>query len=62
MSEPTAELSSLSSALTDISARIGVIASDNATTRAPLANELFEIERNINRGLRRLQKLLAKKG
>jgi hypothetical protein len=56
---PTAELSSLASALVDIQARISAVASRyEGTAREDLANGLYEVERNLATGGRRLEKIL----
>ena len=56
---PTAELSSLASAMDDIERRIGALAARyEGTPREDLANSLYEVERSLATGSRRLEKIL----
>jgi hypothetical protein len=56
---PSAELSSLASALDDIQGRISAVAARyEGSAREDLANALYEVERNLATGGRRLEKIL----
>jgi hypothetical protein len=59
MDSPAAELSSLASALDDIQRRISAVAARyEGTDREDLAHGLYEVERNLATGARRLEKIL----
>jgi hypothetical protein len=59
MTEPIAELSSISSALDELMARIGDIADAlSKQGREEIAVELFEVERSLNGGRRRLSRIV----
>ncbi len=63
MDLPTAELSSLASALDDIEHRVIEVASRfEGTAREDLANALYEVERSLSTASRRLEKLLREIG
>ena len=63
MDLPTAELSSLASALDDIERRVIEVASRfEGTAREDLANALYEVERSLSTASRRLEKLLREIG
>ena len=57
--DPRAELSSLSTILDDVLARLGAIADAAANDEGPVAPELFEIERDLQAAARRLTKLVG---
>ena len=55
---PTAELSSMSTALEELAARVTELADRYSGTEADsLATDLYEIERSLNEARRRLAKL-----
>lgn len=54
-----AELSSLSTMLDDVTARLAGIAERAAGAEEPLGTELFEIERDLQSASRRLAKLIG---
>jgi hypothetical protein len=62
MAKPPAELSSISSALEDLSGRISKLA-DQLSSKGEndLAHELFEVERSLTPPLRRLSRLINRK-
>lgn len=53
-----AELSSLSTALDDLTRRVSDLAEGLANEQQDLAIELFEVERSLNGARRRLQKVV----
>ncbi|HEX7165625.1 MAG TPA: hypothetical protein VF230_01460 [Acidimicrobiales bacterium] len=57
--DPRAELSSLSTMLDHVTARLSAIAEATADDEGPIAPELFEIERDLITASRRLTKLLG---
>ena len=60
MHDPTPELSSLATALTDLSKRVTSLAEEaNDAGKEALAIDLFEIERGLKGAQRRLAKLVA---
>jgi len=58
MSDPVAELSSVSTALEELTRRVADIASAEANHDEGITNELFEIERALSGAHRRLAKLV----
>lgn len=54
----TAELSSLATALDDLSRRVTQLAEGLANEQQDLAVELFEVERSLNGAKRRLRKVV----
>ncbi len=60
MSEPKAELSSIASALDDLTTRIAGLA-ENCQTQGSeeLAHDLFNVERSLIAGKRRLDKIVS---
>lgn len=59
MTEPIAELSSISSALDELTQRIGDIADSlSKQGRDEIAVELFEVERSLAGGKRRLSRIV----
>ncbi|MEO6318711.1 MAG: hypothetical protein ABIP36_08005 [Acidimicrobiales bacterium] len=59
----TAQLSSLSTALDDLTQRIVRIADDlEGAPREDVAADLYEVERNLQAGARRLRTLLKRLG
>ena len=61
MSLDVAQLSSLSTALDDLTHRITTLADDyQSSPRADVAADLFEVERSLQAAGRRLRALLAK--
>jgi hypothetical protein len=54
----TAELSSLATALDELSRRVTQLAEGLAGEQQDLATELFEVERSLNGARRRLQKVV----
>jgi hypothetical protein len=54
-----AELSSLATALEDLTRRVTSLAEGLAGQQADLATELFEVERSLNGAQRRLRKVVA---
>jgi hypothetical protein len=62
MSEPLAELSSISSALDELSERIGVLAETLSNNgRDEIATELYEVERSLAGGRRRLSRIVHRR-
>jgi hypothetical protein len=62
MSNPTAELSSIASALSDLNSRVGRLAEGlSEAGGSDMAHELFEVERALSAGTRRLEGLVRKK-
>ena len=60
MHDPIPELSSLSTALSDLTKRVTAMADDaNRDGQDALAIDLFEIERSLSGAQRRLQKLVG---
>ena len=63
MDAPTAELSSLATALDDLTVRVTTIADALTGTEHDLmASELFEVERALSGAQRRLARLLERAG
>ena len=61
MSSPPAELSSIASSLHDLTFRISTLAEKYSSEgKDELAHELFEVERALLGGNRRLQKVVAR--
>jgi hypothetical protein len=58
MADPVAELSSVSTALDELTRRLGAIAADQAERDEMITAELFEVERALNGAQRRLAKLV----
>lgn len=59
MSKPPAELSSIASTLDELSTRIGQLAEQcSADGRTDIAYELYEVERSLTPGQRRLTRLV----
>ena len=56
---PRAELSSLSSTLEEVTARVAEMADTAADDDQALASELFEVERGLQAAMRRLAKLVG---
>lgn len=54
----TAELSSLATALDDLTRRVTTLAEGLANEQQDLATELFEVERSLNGARRRLSKVV----
>jgi len=62
MSAPTAELSSLSSSLDELVGRLGDLAERFAAAgRTDVAQELYEVERTMAGGQRRLARVIARR-
>ncbi len=61
MTQPTAELSSMSSVLDDLLRRISTMAAEMSqeTAEDDIASELYEVERSLSTAQRRLHKLLS---
>ena len=53
-----AELSSLATALDDLTKRVSTLAEGLANEQQDLATELFEVERSLNGARRRLRKVV----
>ena len=58
----TAELSSLATALDELSRRVTTLAEGLAGQREDMAVELFEVERSLNGARRRLRKVVKAAG
>ena len=56
MSDPRAELSSISSALQELTSRISLIAEQSSNGNEDLSRDLFEVERALTAAHRRLAK------
>jgi hypothetical protein len=61
MSDPVAELSSVSTALEDLTRRVASIAAAQADHDDVITTDLFEIERALSGAQRRLAKLVERR-
>jgi hypothetical protein len=59
MEDPRPELSSVSTALDELTTRLSRMADASAGEESDISVELFEIERSLRGAQRRLQKLVA---
>ena len=59
MEDPRPELSSVSTALDELTKRLSAMADASAGEESDISVELFEIERSLRGAQRRLQKLVA---
>jgi hypothetical protein len=59
MEDPRPELSSVSTALDELTKRLSTMADASAGEQSDMSVELFEIERSLRGAQRRLQKLVS---
>ena len=59
MGDPRPELSSVSTALDELTKRLSAMADASACEQSDISVELFEIERSLRGAQRRLQKLVS---
>ena len=59
MEDPRPELSSVSTALDELTKRLSAMADASAGEKSDISVELFEIERSLRGAQRRLQKLVS---
>ena len=59
MEDPRPELSSVSTALDELTKRLSAMADASAGEQSDMSVELFEIERSLRGAQRRLQKLVS---
>jgi hypothetical protein len=59
MEDPRPELSSVSTALDELTKRLSAMADASAGEKSDISVELFEIERSLRGASRRLQKLVS---
>jgi hypothetical protein len=59
MEDPRPELSSVSTALDELTRRLSAMADASAGEKSDISVELFEIERSLRGAQRRLQKLVS---
>ena len=60
MEDPRPELSSVSTALDELTKRLSAMADASAGEKSDISVELFEIERSLRGAQRRLQKLVQR--
>jgi hypothetical protein len=59
MEDPRPELSSVSTALDELTKRLSAMADASAGEKSDMSGELFEIERSLRGAQRRLQRLVS---